>query len=263
MQSGAAGGSLPPFQFLAVPAEWNRIDFISDLHLDLTRPRTFQAWVNFVRQTPAQALFILGDLFEAWIGDDAAAQPGFEADALSVLREAAQTRWLGFMAGNRDFLFGLSQFEFCGIHFLNDPTIISAFGQRIMLSHGDLLCLDDVEYLKFRSQVRNPAWQYEFLSKPLVERRAIVAAMRNASREHQQMPENWADVDSQAALEWLTLAQCNALVHGHTHRPGSEEMAPGIWRHVLTDWELDGPGQARGHILSLRSDGFIRLDMPA
>lgn len=167
------------------------------------------------------------------------------------------------MAGNRDFLFGLSRPGFCGIHFFNDPTVISAFGQRIMLSHGDLLCLDDVEYLKFRSQVRNPAWQADFLSRPLAQRRAIVAALRDASREHQRMPENWADVDSQAALEWLTHAECNALVHGHTHRPGSEEMAPGIWRHVLTDWELDGPGPARGQILSLRPEGFIRLDLPS
>ncbi|WP_307189677.1 UDP-2,3-diacylglucosamine diphosphatase [Azohydromonas lata] len=261
--SGAASGTLPPFQFLAAPAEWDRIDFISDLHLDSTRPRTFQVWADFVRQTPAQALFILGDLFEAWIGDDVAAQPGFAADALSILREAAQTRWLGFMAGNRDFLFGSNQSDFCGIHFLNDPTVISAFGQRIMLSHGDLLCLGDVEYLRFRSLVRNPEWQSDFLAKPLQQRCAIAAAMRDASRKHQRMPESWVDVDTQTALEWLTHVQCSALVHGHTHRPGSEEMAPGIWRYVLTDWELDGLGPLRAQVLSLQREGFVRLDLPA
>lgn len=95
-----------------------------------------------------------------------------------------------------------------------------------------------------------------------MQRRAIAAAMRNASREHQRMPENWADVDFTTAVQWLTNAHCTALVHGHTHRPGSEEMALGIWRHVLTDWEMDGLGPARAQVLSLQREGFIRLDLP-
>lgn len=248
-------------QFLSAPADWSRIDFISDLHLDAVRPRTFQAWAEYVRRTPAQALFILGDLFEAWIGDDVAQYPGFEANALSVLREAAAQRWIGFMPGNRDFLLSRDLLQSCGVHLLTDPTVLEAFNQRILLTHGDQLCLADVEYLRFRSQVRNPVWQSAFLGKSLEERLALAAAMRHASREHQRSPESWADVDPNAALNWLDNSNCDVLIHGHTHRPGSQELAPGIWRHVLTDWELDGPGPARAQVLSLQNEGISRLDL--
>lgn len=248
-------------QILKAPAHWDCIDFISDLHLDATRPHTFQAWADYLTRTPAQALFILGDLFEAWVGDDAASREGFEADAVHVLREAARQRWIGFMSGNRDFLLGASLLNACGVHLLGDPTVLQAHGQRILLTHGDQLCLDDVDYLRFRAQVRDPAWQAAFLARPLDERRALAQAMRDASREHQSDPSAWADVDRDAALAWLREADCNVLVHGHTHRPGNEELVPGFVRFVLTDWELDGLPPARAQVLRLSREGFVRLDL--
>lgn len=253
--------ALPPLQVIPVPSNWKCIDFISDLHLDAARPRTFEAWKKFLAKTAGQAVFILGDLFEAWIGDDASWQDGFEADAINALHQAAQCRWIGFLPGNRDFLVGAATLQRIGIHPIADPAVLEAYGQRILLTHGDLLCLEDVHYQRFRLQVRDPDWQRLFLARPLAERRELARNMRDASRQHQNEMTVWADVDPGAALGWLTQAKCNVLVHGHTHRPSSESMAPGYERHVLTDWELDGSGAARAQVLRLTQEGFARINL--
>lgn len=244
------------------PAHWDCVDFIADLHLDATRPHTFAAWAAFLRDTPAQAVFVLGDLFEAWVGDDAALQAdSFEAHGAQVLREAAGRRWIGFMAGNRDFLVGDGLLAPAGVQHLPDPTELRAFGRQVLLSHGDALCLADEGYQRFRAQVRDPAWQAGFLARPLAERRALAQAMRDASREHQRDPSTWADVDPEAAVSWLRETGCTALVHGHTHRPGSRSLAPGLDCHVLADWEFDGHGPARAQVLRLTCGGFTRIDL--
>nr|WP_259373157.1 UDP-2,3-diacylglucosamine diphosphatase [Azohydromonas aeria] len=231
------------------------------MHLDATRPRTFQAWIDYLAATPAQALFILGDLFEAWVGDDCASQPGFEANAIRALREASRQRWIGFMPGNRDFLLGSELLGACGVALLDDPTVLQAHGRRVLLSHGDQLCLADVEYLHFRAQVRQPAWQADFLTRSLRERLDLARAMRHASRQHQSDPVVWADVDPAAALAWMRETQCSDLVHGHTHRPGRHELAPGLQRLVLSDWEVDGPGDARAQALRLSRTGFEPMNL--
>lgn len=252
---------LPPLQAISAPSGWKCIDFISDLHLDASRPCTFDAWKHFLAVTAGQAVFILGDLFEAWIGDDACRQEVFEAEAINALQQAAQYRWIGFLPGNRDFLVGSDLLQRIGVHPVADPAVLEAHGRRVLLTHGDLLCLEDVSYQRFRLQVRDPNWQRLFLIKPLSERRELARNMRDASRQHQNDMAAWADVDLNAALGWLTQAQCSVLVHGHTHRPGSQSLVPGYERHVLTDWELDGSGPARAEVLRLTQEGFARIKL--
>lgn len=252
---------LPPLQVIPAPSSWKCIDFISDLHLDASRPRTFDAWKHFLMEATGQAVFILGDLFEAWIGDDACRQEIFEADAINALHQAAKCRWIGFLPGNRDFLVGSAMLQHIGVHPVADPAVLEAHGQRILLTHGDLLCVEDVNYQRFRLQVRDPSWQRLFLARPLSERRELARNMRDASRQHQNDMAAWADVDPEAALRWLIQAQCNVMVHGHTHRPGSQSMAPGYERHVLTDWELDCSGAARAEVLRLTQEGFSRIKL--
>lgn len=121
--------------------------------------------------------------------------------------------------------------------------------------------MEDVNYQRFRVQVRDPNWQRLFLARPLSERRELARNMRDASRRHQNDMVAWADVDPEAALGWLIQAQCNVMVHGHTHRPGSQSMAPGYERHVLTDWELDCSGAARAEVLRLTQEGFSRIKL--
>lgn len=256
----------PPrlLQFYELPAEagWRAIDFISDLHLSEHTPRTFEAWAGYLRATPADALFILGDLFEVWIGDDARLPGSFAARAAAALSDAASRRSVGFMAGNRDFLVGAALLRECGLIALPDPTLLDAWGQRVLLTHGDMLCLDDTDYLAFRAQVRTPAWREAFLAQPLAERERQARGMRDASEaaKRGKSPAPWADVDAAAAVAWMHAAGSRDMVHGHTHRPGSEALAPGRTRHVLSDWDLEAT-PPRAQVLRLTRDGFSRLDL--
>lgn len=251
---------LPPLFELRAPDAWQAIDFISDLHLGEAQPASFEAWAAYLRGTDADAVFMLGDLFEAWVGDDACELPGsFEARCAEVLREAARRRPLAFMAGNRDFLVGHRLLEGSGVTPLPDPTLLLAWGRPVLLTHGDLLCLDDAAYQDFRRTVRSDAWREAFLALPLDERRRQAQAMRDASRTHQQARPAQAGthIDRASAITWLQDAGSRDLVHGHTHRPGSELLAPGLARHVLSDWDLDGEPR-RAEVLRLTREGFDR-----
>lgn len=247
---------------LAAPPAWRAVEFISDLHLSESQPRTFEAWARYLRHTAADAVFILGDLFEVWIGDDARAPGNFAQRAADVLAEAAARRRVGFMAGNRDFLVGASMLGDCGVEALADPTVFDAWGQPVLLTHGDELCLDDEAYQAFRAQVRTEAWRQSFLGQPLAERERIARGMRDASEAAKRARpiETWADVDAVAAVAWMHAAGARAMVHGHTHRPGSEALAPGYTRHVLSDWDCDTT-PARAQVLRLTRDGFTRIDL--
>ena len=228
----------PAHEVVAPPA-WRRIDFISDLHLADDTPRTFAAWRDYLLNTRADAVFILGDLFEAWVGDDSRFE-GFEASAAEVLLEAAQRRPIAFMVGNRDFLLGHAMLAACGVAALPDPTLLCAFDQRALLSHGDAWCLADTDYQQFRREVRDPAWQARILAKPLAERRALARSIRSESeRKAAEHRGEWADVDTPTAISALLTAHATTLVHGHTHRPATETLAPTLARHVLSDWDLD------------------------
>lgn len=236
---------------LAAPPAWQAVDFIADLHLNPAEPATVAAWQRYMLGTAASAVFILGDLFEAWVGDDAARQPGLEAQCAATLRAAAARRPVHFMRGNRDFLVGPAFLAACGVQDLPDPVTLIFGGQRWLLSHGDALCLDDAPYQQFRQQVRQPAWQRQFLARPLAERQAIARHMRGQSSARQQAMNQWADVDADAARALLAAARAPVLIHGHTHRPASHTLGAGLSRIVLSDWCLDAPAP-RAEVLRLR-----------
>jgi len=243
-------------------AGWRAVDFLSDLHLAEGMPATFAAWAATMRGSAADAIVLLGDLFEVWVGDDAASRP-FEAQCLAVLREAVARRPVWLLHGNRDFLLGDAFFAATGVRPLADPATLHGFGTRVVVSHGDALCLADSDYQAFRAQVRGAAWQAAFLARPLAERVAEAARMRAASRARQQEPVTHADADPALTQAWLAAANAGTLVHGHTHRPSDGPFAGGV-RHVLSDWDLDTPGAPRrAEVLRWTATGFARLSPAA
>jgi UDP-2,3-diacylglucosamine hydrolase len=201
-------------------------------------------------------------LFEVWIGDDARHE-GFEAQCADVLAEAASRLTVAFMCGNRDFLVGGEMLRECGVRALPDPTVLVAFGERLLLSHGDALCLDDHEYQQFRAQVRSLAWQREFLGRPLEQRHALARAMRDHSeqRKRGKSVEDWVDIDKGTAVRWMHEASTPTLIHGHTHRPQHEDLAPGFVREVLSDWDLDDARPPRAEVMRLRRSGLARVPL--
>ncbi|MBL8287812.1 MAG: UDP-2,3-diacylglucosamine diphosphatase [Rubrivivax sp.] len=265
MPAGAPGtvataAALPAPPVFTAPATWRSIDFISDLHLSEAMPRTFAALAAHLDATGADAVFILGDLFELWVGDDARSQP-FAARCIDLLARAGRRLHLAVMTGNRDFLIGSSLLAACHAHALPDPTLLVAFGRRVLLSHGDALCLADRDYQAFRAQVRDAAWQRSFLARPLPQRLAMAREIRQASHASQMRRQFdgalAADADRTEATAWLRAANAATLVHGHTHRPGSEAWPGGFERHVLSDWDLDAA--ARAEVLRLDAGGFTRV----
>ena len=257
---------LPLLWEMTAPIGWTAIDFISDLHLSSATPKTFEAFAQHLHNTDADAVFILGDLFELWVGDDAR-DGTFEAQCVEVLTEASSRRTVAFMQGNRDFLLGSQMLKTCGVMALPDPTVLLAFGERMLLAHGDALCLADKPYQAFRSMVRSEAWQQNFLRKPLSERRALGARMRSESAglKAKQTSAEWTDIDTACAVRWMHEAGTPSLIHGHTHRPATEAMAPGYTRWVLSDWDLDidmdtdsTGGIPRAEVLRWQQSGLTR-----
>ena len=257
------------FAEIVAPAAWRTVDLISDLHLQASEPKTFEAWRGYLETTPADAIFILGDLFEVWVGDDAALAEGFEAQCAALLKQTSTRRPIFFMHGNRDFLVGAAFAKQSGMTLLDDPTVLVLHGERWLLSHGDMLCTDDTDYILFRAQVRAPEWQQAFLAKPLEERRAVGRAMRARSEDNKRVPGNvWADVDPGAARAWLQKAGARTLIHGHTHRPAEhmldEESASagstGLRRLVLSDWDAEAH-PPRAQALCLSPAGAVRVDI--
>jgi UDP-2,3-diacylglucosamine hydrolase len=246
----------PQAQELRAAPPWRTVDFISDLHLQASGAATFEAWRRYMQGTPADAVFLLGDLFEAWIGDDAAGEPGFDADCAEVLRSTAARVPLFFLAGNRDFLVGAGLAQATGMQLLQDPTVFLFGEQRWLLSHGDALCVDDREYLAFRDQVRDPRWQEEFLAQPLAKRQVIAQGMRQHSDALKQTDRFYADVDGPTALQWLEAAHSNVLVHGHTHKPAEHALDATHRRIVLSDWDADAQ-PPRLQALRITVDGKV------
>ena len=267
MAEPLAPAALPSFAELRADPAWRTLDLISDLHLEAGERATLECWRHYLARTPADALIILGDLFEVWVGDDAARQPGFEADCAALLHAAGQAgprgpRPLFFLHGNRDFLLGADFAAQAGLTLLPDPTALHWQGRRWLLSHGDLLCLADTDYLAFRAQVRTPEWQQAFLARPLAERRALAREIRNRSEAHKADPHAiWADVDAEAARQWLRAARAGTLIHGHTHRPADHDLGDGLSRIVLSDWHA-GATPPRAQVLRLSADAAPqRIDL--
>ena len=257
--SNTAHTAARPWPVLQAPASWRQIDFISDLHLQCSEPATFKVWQNYMLTTRADAIFILGDLFEVWIGDDAVtpdAAACFETRCAQVLQAASQRLSLFFIHGNRDFLLGPAFAKACGMTLLDDPTGLDFAGQRWLLSHGDALCLADTDYQPFRTLVRSSAWQQDFLAKPMAERQTLARALRSQSETRKRSGAPYADVDRNAACSWLQAAQASILIHGHTHQPADHKLSclelP-MRRLVLSDW--DGAAMPpRAQVLRLSRD---------
>lgn len=229
--------------------------FVSDLHLAPERPATVELFLRFLRGRAqrAGALYILGDLFDAWIGDDDDQPPYPEIRrALRDLTDSG-TRCL-IMHGNRDFLIGRAFARATGCTLLRDPSRIDLAGTRTLLMHGDLLCTDDVPYQRFRRRVRNPVVQRMFLWKSLARRRAIAADYRRKSGAAMaEKTEDIMDVNQQTVERYMRRFRAARLIHGHTHRPADHPFqldgAP-VVRNVLAEWRDD-----RGEVLVVSDDG--------
>jgi UDP-2,3-diacylglucosamine hydrolase len=213
--------------------------FISDLHLSETRPEANERFIGFLEGEArgADALYILGDLFEYWIGDDDLADP-FNAIVVGFLKAFPGGKFV--MHGNRDFLLGSRFSEATGAQALQDPSVVDLEGEKTLLMHGDTLCTDDVDYQAWRRTARSPAWQADFLSKPLPERRQAILELREKSREViQAKPAQIMDVSDDAVRAALRRHGVSRLVHGHTHRPGRHALEVDgrrCERWVLPDW---------------------------
>jgi UDP-2,3-diacylglucosamine hydrolase len=243
---------------------WTCVDFISDLHLSEHAPKTFESFKAYLEQTPAQALFILGDLLEVWIGDDCLDQDpfNFERTCVSLIEKASERIKIFFMPGNRDFLVGSSFLTQSGMNAISDPCVLECQNERLLLSHGDALCLSDEDYQKFRQEVRSERWQTQFLSKPLSVRLDAAVQMRAQSQKRQAAlkPTEQAELDAEACLSWLFTHQCNLLIHGHTHRPMRHQLDVHHAREVLSDW--DGHAMPpRAEVLRLQNSQLSRLEL--
>lgn len=216
--------------------------FISDLHLDAARPQITELFLRFLRDEAqqAEALYILGDLFEAWIGDDAPGELGIEvARALSACARAG-TR-LGFIRGNRDFLLDAGYARKCGLQLLPDPCVLVLDTRPTLLLHGDLLCTADLAYQRFRTQSRSPEWRAAFLARPRSEREAFAAQARGESQRYQRsLQSDLTDAQPEAVEAMLRLYGVNRMIHGHTHRPAVHVLPSGARRYVLGDWYEQG-----------------------
>jgi len=241
--------------------------FISDLHLQADMPATTEAFLDFLKchAMQAQQLYLLGDIFEYWAGDDDIDSP-FPQKIAQALRQVSDAGVTVFwMAGNRDFLVGEQFARATNITLLSDPYLIEFAAQRYLLTHGDQLCTDDVAYQQFRTQVRTSEWQAVFLNRPLTERKAIIAGMRQQSQQHQQQQMQHSamimDVNQNAVIQQLDNYQADIMIHGHTHRPASHRHGQKI-RYVLSDWDRDndrnGTIALRGDWLALLEDGRLQ-----
>ena len=271
--------AVPQIAELHALPSWRTVDFISDLHLQAAEQATFASWQRYMKSTTADALFILGDLFDVWVGDDAVGSRTvgsnglpFEDQCAQVLSQTALRLPVFFMHGNRDFLVGQpvateSLLKRCRVTLLADPTVLVFPGQsnqRWLLSHGDLLCLADVDYLQFRQLVRSSEWQESFLARPLPERLAIACGLRQQSQQQhearKQSGVEAADVDSRAVRQWLAAAQAGTLIHGHTHHPAEHDLGQGLFRVVLSDWDAVAP-VPRVEVLRLSAEGLQRISL--
>ncbi len=219
--------------------------FISDLHIDASRPAITEQFLRFLatEARDADALYILGDLFESWIGDDAA-DPA-QAAAIEGIRALTASGVPCFvMHGNRDFLLAGRFCSMSGAEILPDPLIVTLYGEPVLVMHGDALCTDDLAYQRLRATVRDPDWQRQFLALPVAARRALAGAARVGSQAHTAAVEYAiTDVNADSVALALRGAGTATLVHGHTHRPAIHALeidGRARTRIVLGDWYDQG-----------------------
>lgn len=233
--------------------------FISDLHLDSSRPSISRAFEDFLATDArkADALYILGDFFEAWIGDDDDSELIQQvANALKALTDTGVPCFI--MHGNRDFLMGESFCQRSGCQLLPDPSVVDLYGKPVLLMHGDSLCTEDQEYMAFRAQARSTQWQQQILSLPLPERRALAKQLRASSKEaNSNKAEDIMDVTPAEVVSALEETNALLMIHGHTHRPHIHPLSTRdgpATRIVLGDWD------DHGWVLRYQSNGQYQLD---
>ena len=235
--------------------------FISDLHLSQDRPDITRQFIHFLDDiAPAAAeLYILGDLFEVWLGDDMIL-PDYQAPIAALKKLAGRGTKIFVMYGNRDFLMQQHFEAISGTRIIHEPCIIELYGEPTLLLHGDILCTDDIEYQKFRAMVRNPQWQAEMLAKSPEERLALAKKFREISKtETAQKANDIMDVNQAAVAATMREHQVLQLIHGHTHRPAEHRFeldGQTATRIVLADWYTSGS------YLAVDQNGFhsITLD---
>ena len=217
--------------------------FISDLHLDETRPHTtalFQLFVEELKENNQQTeLYILGDLFESWIGDDYENELHNQVKATLKSLTGSGIK-VFFLYGNRDFLIGEEFLSETDVELLIDPFLLKSNGKSILLTHGDQMCIDDMEYQSFRTIVRNPDWQKDFLNFPISKRLKIAGETKDASKQSKQEKSmDIMDVNEEEVLRVFKQHEVNTMIHGHTHRPMKHELKIDgrlCSRYVLGDW---------------------------
>ncbi len=221
------------------------LSFISDLHLSEDNSKTTEGFINFLKEhkSDLDQLYILGDLFEVWIGDDYTST--FIENIKNHLKKLSDSGVdVFFMHGNRDFLIGDQFLNETGISLLTDPYIFDFFDQRIALSHGDMFCTQDTDYMLFKKQVRDSNWQIDFLSKSITARQDIAISMRNESKANNINKDiSIMDVENSTVEKFLTKNQIDLLIHGHTHRPAThihQCHQRESTRIVLGDWQDTG-----------------------
>jgi UDP-2,3-diacylglucosamine hydrolase len=221
--------------------------FISDLHLDESKPKTTKLFHTFIKQIIKENIngtevYILGDLFESWIGDDYD-NPFHDEIKLLLTSMSNSGVKVFFLFGNRDFLIGETFLSKTGIELLDDPALLTINEKQVLITHGDQMCLDDHDYQNFRAMVRNPEWQQEFLSFPISKRLKIAGEAKDASKQSKQEKViEIMDVNDKAVAAIFNEHQIDLMIHGHTHRPMKHEIVVGgkaYYRYVLGDWAKD------------------------
>ena len=258
---------------ITAPSAWQCVDFVSDLHLQASTQHTALAWHHYLAQATCDALFILGDFFEVWVGDDVLSPNAsntlsqtdqdnalFWQHCTAELLAASRRFPIYMIVGNRDFLLGPVFFKASGVLPLAEETTLDWHGTRYLLAHGDHWCTDDHDYQAFRSQVRTPAWQHEFLSQSLATRLAIAANMRSQSSQRMRALTMLPDVNESALLSSAAAVQAQHVIHGHTHTGLDHLMAGDVRRTVLSDWDCEPaaiqtetPHDKRAQVLRLES----------
>ncbi len=259
----------PALKAVHVPPNWRRIAFASDIHLSAHDAETAARWHHALAALQADALFLLGDYFDFWVGDDALDAPvttgpdgetlAFWQSCVRALHATAQRLPVYWMVGNRDFLVGERFAQATGVHRLQDPCCLHWAQDTYLLSHGDTWCTDDLAYMAFRKQVRSADWQQGFLQQSLAQRLAAARGMRKTSQARQQNMPAIADVHADAVNQSAAAHQATAVIHGHTHQGRSFALPSGRARHVTLDW--DAPA-ARAQWLWLTPEGLTRVDWP-
>lgn len=234
--------------------------FASDIHLHPSLPKTTDAFFGFLNEHARKAdrLYLLGDLFEYWAGDDDITT-NYHRKIIQALRALSNSgTQIFWIAGNRDFLIGKKFANETGAQFLPDPSVIAIANHRIAIAHGDEQCTDDLPYMAFRRMVRQEKWQQDFLSLPLTERKKIIEGLRvNSQMEQKQKTSEIMDVNPKAIQNLFTNNKVEIIIHGHTHRPAKHQHHEGI-RYVLPDWDCDLVNtKPRGGWLEINSAGEI------